>query len=594
MESYSAFLDVAIKAAKAAGDLLRADFHRPTGPRGSADKAPVDTEAEQVIRGILLGGGSDWGFLGEETGRVPGAAGAPIWVVDPNDGTRDYIKGRRGSSVSIALVVGRRPVLGVVHPFGYPDDRGAMYAAAVGREGVFKDGTPVATRLSDRLSHTDIVLVSGGADRAARSNLQCTRPARVVSIPSIAHRLARVAAGEATATTSLYSPNTWDFAAGHVLILAAGGTVVDQNGAEPVYDDQANGTVPRLFAGSQRVALQLSGRDWDLAFRSERETTMPIVRLARGRAVADSGLLSRAQGALLGHLAGSSFGVWFAEGSENPRAHKLDLASLKAAALKGGRLLGQVGPTGELSIATARSLIDLAADEASQRRVHRDWYESSPRDADRAIEAAVMGQALPDNVSASALARVTPLALWAHAAEPVVLAAAVRTNTALTHPSSVAGDAASILAITQQALLAGQEPEGAIEIAHAFARRSGLSAEVIESIVGALSPVGNSREPGEPPNAARALRAILFQLANARSWDEAVEAAVDSRPYSDVLPALVGSAVGARFGLAGIPQKLLNLVLSCRPLEGLAGTPRPATYWATDALAMAEALLTAR
>ncbi len=204
------------------------------------------------------------------------------------------------------------------------------------------------------------------------------------------------------------------------------------------------------------------------------------------------------------------------------------------------------------------------------------------------------GQPLAENVSASALARVTSVTLWAHAADPRVLASAVRINTALTHPSAIAGDAASVLAIVLQALLSGQGPVMAIETAHAFARHSGLSREVIEAIVGAASPLGHSREPRDPPNAVKALRSVLFHLANARSYDEAVEAAIDSSPYSDVLPAVVGAAAGARFGREGIRHHLRDLVQSCRPMPGMAAQPRPPVYWATDALAMSEALLTAR
>lgn len=594
MESFEPYLEIAIRAARAGGDLLRADFHRPEGPRGKGEKAPADTEAEQVIRGILLGGGGEWGFLGEETSPVPGAPGAPIWVVDPNDGTRDYLKGRRGSSVSVALVAEGRPVLGVVHPFCYPDDKGVIYSAVVGREGVFRDGVPVSSKPPERLTDTDVVLVSSGGDRAARSNLMCTKPARVMSIPSIAHRLAKVAAGEGSATTSLHSPQTWDFAAGHCLILAAGGVVLDQNGNEPVYDDKAGGSMPRLFAGSRRVALELSTRNWDLAFRAERDTAMPIVRIRKGGAVADPALLSRAQGAFLGHLVGSAFGALFCEGKESALAHKLDLASIRSPALKGRRSAGQLGATGELAVATARSLIGLASDARSMGRVYSNWVASMPLDGDRAIEAATKGQPLADSRSASALARVTPMALWGHEAEPVVLAAAVRTNTALTHTSPVAGDASCVLAITLQAVLEGQDPARAIETAHSFARRSGLAPTVIEAIVGSMSPLGNSREPGEPPNAVKALRSVLFQLASARSYDEAVEAAIDSSPYSDALPALVGSLAGARFGRDGIRPHLRRLVLSCRPMEGLSPQARPSAYWATDALAMAEALLTAR
>lgn len=594
MDSFEPYLDVAVTAARAAGDLLRADFHRPSGPRGGGEKAPADTEAEQVIRGILLGGPSGWGFLGEETGSVPAAEGAPIWVVDPNDGTRDYIKGRRGSSVSIALVAKQRPVLGVVFAFGYPDDHGGLYTAVQGRPGVYKNGVPVHSKLPERLSALDVVLVSGGGDRAAQSNLLCTKPARVMSIPSIAHRLARVAAGEAAATTSLYSPNTWDFAAGHCLILAAGGVIFDENGQEPVYDVEAGGTVPRLFAGSPKVALELSTRNWDLAFKSERETAMPIVRLRKGGAVSTPDLLCGAQGAFLGQLVGSAFGALYSGGAASTLTHKLDLASIRSPTLKGRRALGQVGPSGELAIATARALIDTGADNVTQRAVCLEWIESAPSQSDRAIEAAMKGHTLADNVSASALARVMPMSLWAHSADPVVRDAAVRTNTALTHTSKVAGDAASVLSVTLTALLDGQEPQQAVESAHAFARRSSLSGEIIDAIVGSMSPVGNSREPGEPPNAVKALRCALFHLGIARSYEEAVEAAIDTSPYSDVLPAVVGAVVGARFGRDGIPHHLRSLLLSCRPMKKSTSEPRPPGYWATDAMAMAEALLTAR
>ena len=110
--------------ARAAGDLLRADFHRPGGPRGGGDKAEADVEAEQLIRERLTRLYPECGFLGEELGRVQAPPGAPIWLVDPNDGTRDYLAGCRGSSVSIGLVHAGRPILGVVFAFGYPDDRG--------------------------------------------------------------------------------------------------------------------------------------------------------------------------------------------------------------------------------------------------------------------------------------------------------------------------------------------------------------------------------------------------------------------------------------------------------------------------------------
>lgn len=573
MRSFAAHLDIAVKAARAAGDLLRTDFHRPTGPRGEKDKAPVDTEAEQLIRGILLSEGTDFGFLGEETGRVPGAPGAPVWVVDPNDGTRDYIKGRRGSSVSIALVFQGRPVLGVVHSFGYPDDSGAMYTAVDGREGVFKNGAPMAAALPTRLSEDDVVLVSGGADRAARANLQCTKPARVMSIPSIAHRLARVAAGEASATTSLYSPKSWDFAAGHCLIAAAGGALIDQHGREPHYDEEANGTAARLFAGSRPVALDLAGRNWDLAFRSERETAMPIVRLRKGGATADPALLSRAQGALLGHIIGSGLG----------RGRSTTLSTSPAA--------GQTGPAGEIAVACARSLIDLASDDSSLRGVYASWANSSPPEPDRAMDAVARQLPVVDSLSPVSLVRVTPLTLWGHAADPSLLAAKVRADTSLTHASPVASDAAVALSIALQSLLHSGDPASALDAAHSHARRTGLSAKVIDAVV-------QSTEPPRPlagePDALAVTQAALFCLTRTETFEDALSTACALSPFGDALPALVGAFAGARVSRDGIPERQRNMLLSCRPLEGLTRHARPAAYWATDALAMAEALLTAR
>lgn len=588
MESFAPHLDIAIKAARAAGDLLRADFHLPLGPRGEGDKAPVDTEAEQLIRDILLGARRDWGFLGEETGRVPGAPGAPIWVVDPNDGTRDYIKGRRGSSVSIGLVWNHRPVLGVVHAFGYPDDRGPVYAAAVGREGVFKDGVPVQARLPERLSELDVVLVSGGGDRAARANLLCTRPARVMPIPSIAHRLAKVAAGEAAATTSLYSPKTWDFAAGHCLILAAGGALLDSQGNEPGYDDEGFGTSPRLFAGSKAVALELSSRNWDIAFRAERETSMPIVRLVRGRAVADPLLLSRAQGALLGQLLGSALGRLFA--TRDGEGKTLDLPTIEAAARRRRIPAGQLGASGEIAVATARSLLDLASDAKSLKRVYAAWVDSGPADLDRAAESALKGRGAADDLSALALARVPPLTLWSHDADPMIAAAKAREDAALTHPAAPAGEAAAVLAVTLLSLLRGDETSTSIEAAHAFARRSGFSREVIDAIVESAAP----QKARRAADALNVLRSALFHLRTAHSFEAAIESALAMDSTPETLPAIVGAVMGARLGREGIPEGLRTLVLSCRPMEGLAAHPTLPSYWATDAMAMAEALLTAR
>jgi hypothetical protein len=134
---------------------------------------------------------------------------AALWgadlVVDPNTAP-DYLQGRRGSTVSIGLLEGRRPVLGVVFAFAYPDDAGDLFAWAEDVAPLTRNGRPVTPYLPRRLDPLDVVLVSSKGDLDPQGNLACAAPARYRAVPSIAHRLALVAAGEAAAATSLFAP----------------------------------------------------------------------------------------------------------------------------------------------------------------------------------------------------------------------------------------------------------------------------------------------------------------------------------------------------------------------------------------------------
>ncbi|MDP9002571.1 MAG: hypothetical protein M3O46_20980 [Myxococcota bacterium] len=121
--------------------------------------------------------------------------------MDPNDGTKSFLLGMRGSALSIAAVHEGVPILGVILAFGYPDDDGDLVAWAERGGSLLRNGKSVATRLAGgSLTRASIVLVSPDADKNPEANLECCAPARFRAMPSIAYRLAPAAAGDAAAT----------------------------------------------------------------------------------------------------------------------------------------------------------------------------------------------------------------------------------------------------------------------------------------------------------------------------------------------------------------------------------------------------------
>ncbi|HLA78863.1 MAG TPA: inositol monophosphatase family protein [Vicinamibacteria bacterium] len=585
-------LDQALAAARAAGDILRADFHRVGGPRGQVDKAEADLEAERLIRSRLTSTFPHWGYLGEETGRHEGVSGAPRWLVDPNDGTRDYLEGRRGSAVSIGLLVDRRPVLGVVFAFAYPDDAGDLFAWAEGTGPLTRNQRPVVARLPVTLGAADVVLVSSKGDLDPRGNLACVAPARYRSVPSIAHRLALVAAGEAAAATSLFAPGAWDYAAGHALIRAAGGLLVNESGQEIVYGEDGSSRARRAFAGSGEVAIELARRPW------EEVTTRGVLDLgsglAPGRAVTEAGRLSRAQGCLLGQVAGDSLGglVEFQGASEIAARHS-DGPRLLADGGQWRLLAGQPTDDSELALALARSILANRGYSAEAAlHAYRVWLASDPFDCGRTVRAALSGQPDPESQANGSLMRASPLGILAHAETPAETARLARQDAALTHPHPVCGDATAAYAIAiAHAVRAGDGPRAAFTAALDWAR-----AEAAESVVGALA-----RAPEQPPNAegARtgwvlvALQNAFYELLHAPTLEEGVVASVRRGGDTDTNAAVTGALLGAVYGRNGVPPQWRSQVLSCRPMAGASPRPRPLACWATDALEIAEGLLLA-
>jgi myo-inositol-1(or 4)-monophosphatase len=219
-----AHLDLAIRAATAAGEKLRAGFRHEVSvlsAKGKDIKTREDLEAEQAILALL--GPTGIPVLTEETGlHGKRDDAAPMWVIDPLDGTLNYARGLPLCCVSIALWRGREPILGVVNEFLH----GRMYRGLIG-QGAWCNEAPL--RVSGVADVSQAVIATGfpAAANFESSALmdfvrQVQRFKKVRLLGSAALSLANVAAGAVDA----YGENGiqfWDVAAGLALVQAAGG-----------------------------------------------------------------------------------------------------------------------------------------------------------------------------------------------------------------------------------------------------------------------------------------------------------------------------------------------------------------------------------
>ncbi len=190
--------------------------------RAKAGGDPV-TEADMLVdallRRTLLHDGEGW--LSEETLDDRSRLGCRrVWVVDPLDGTREFVTGLPEWAVSVALVVDGEPVAGgICNPA-----RGETFLGARG-QGVTLNGARVGVSARAELAGAEVLASRTEVGRGQWQRFAGS-PFTVVPMGSVAYKLARVAAGLADATWTLVPKHEWDVAAGVALVLAAGGRIV--------------------------------------------------------------------------------------------------------------------------------------------------------------------------------------------------------------------------------------------------------------------------------------------------------------------------------------------------------------------------------
>lgn len=618
LDSYEGLLNVATEAALEAGKLLREEFLKPGGPSGQHGHAEVDQRAEEIIRRRLMAASPDWGYRGEETapGGIAGADRHHVWLVDPNDGTGAYLKGFRGSAVSVALLRDGTPVLGVIYAFVAPDNQGDLFVWAEELDRVRRNGVPV-DRLpwATALARETTIMVSQSADRAVDANLVCVSPARFLAVPSIAYRLALVAAGEGEVGVSLNGPGDWDYAAGHALLRGAGGALIDQNGSPVAYAPDGSSSTSACYGGAPGLVGEIARRPWSGVFTHSSETPEPfgLCWPVLGQTLGDASLLQRVQGCMLGQLAGDALGsmVEFQGAAAISARYSRGVRKIGPSTVF-STLAGQPTDDSEMALVLARTLVrDGAFDENAIAGAYGYWRKSEPFDVGGTIGAATLGvlaahgagksQAAAARAAANttseangALMRQSPLAIWGHALDPMTLTAYVRADTTLTHPNQVCQDASAAFIVALAAVIhEGLDGPAAYARAKEWNHRHGASPTVTGALEAATDgPPDYEHQEG---HVLIALQNAFYQALYASSLEAGVVATVMGGGDTDTNAAIAGALLGAIHGARAIPSQWRQAVLTCRPHTGAsAQQPRPQAFWPVDALILAERLATTK
>jgi ADP-ribosyl-[dinitrogen reductase] hydrolase len=602
----SSILPAVIDLVSTAGVWLAAEFAREDGPRFSdTDTCPIDTEIELFLRERLTAL-LPARFVGEEAGVLAAEANGYCWVVDPHDGTRAFLEGRRGSAISVGLLRRGVPVLGVVYAPTSPDRGPDMIAWAEGGR-ITRNGAAVEIDLSKRaLSASDVVFLNHGAGQRPVWNSAACAPARFMPLPSIAYRLARVAVGDGIATVTLRPVNAHDIAAGHALLAAAGGILVAEDGVPVTYGEDGDSRPFACFGGAPAAVKALRARTWRGSAEPRRASR---VSLSWPRA-AEGQRLDRALGCMLGLVIGDSLGsqVEFQTAEAISRQYPAGVREMAPSGVW-RTLAGQPTDDSELGLALARTLVETGGfDPQAIAAAYGRWYASGPFDCGHTTAQAfgAAARARVDKAKAArtganaqsqsngSLMRIAPLGIWA--ADFPEAARLADLDSALSHPHPVCRAACSAFAAAISSALGGADR----------AEMMAVALGVADAAEPAAAPVGlalRRAQAGVAPDEFQhqmgwvliALQNSFFHLAAGSSTEAGVIATVAQGGDTDTNAAITGALLGAADGRAALPNRWVMPVLTCRPDPALhAARPRPEVYWPDDLIDLTEALLLRR
>jgi myo-inositol-1(or 4)-monophosphatase len=252
----SALLNVMVAAARKAARTLKRDFgeveHLQVSLKGPANfVTAADRRAEEILRAELSKARPTYGFLGEEGGRHEGSDKSNMWIVDPLDGTTNFLHGIPHFAISIGLEREGAIVAGVI----YNPANDELYTAERGKGAFLNDKR---LRVAARKQMSEAVIACGiphhgrGDLALGGRELEAVRDkvAGLRRFGAAALDLAFIAAGRFDGYWER-NVSPWDMAAGIVLVREAGGFVTDLDGGQAMF---AKG---HIVAGNETMHSQL-------------------------------------------------------------------------------------------------------------------------------------------------------------------------------------------------------------------------------------------------------------------------------------------------------------------------------------------------
>ena len=202
----------------------------------------ADYEANQIIKDTLFKEDYGYGWLSEETVDSKERLNKEnIWVVDPIDGTKEFIEGVPHFSISIGMVSNGKPVIGVI----YNPAKNELFSAFKGGGSMLNE-EPIHC-LSDNSLRT--IMVSRSEMKRGMWNNYEEKFSEIIPIGSVAYKLGLVAAGRASFFATLQPKNEWDVCAGDCILSEAGGSLIDLYGKNRSYNLIDTKIRPGLIAG---------------------------------------------------------------------------------------------------------------------------------------------------------------------------------------------------------------------------------------------------------------------------------------------------------------------------------------------------------